>query len=190
MINLLPPEAKRQIRAGQSNVLLLRYCITTLMLAGVLAVAIIGVYYIITASQRNAEQGIQKSNEKIASYQDTVREYTDFSNNLTTAKAIIGKDVRYSIISRRIGQALPPNVVLESLTLDATKFGTPLVLNARGKSYDDAIALKTKLEKSTLFDDVHLVSVARATSEGNTGDYPVSIAISVVIRQEVAKQYE
>ncbi|MDO4773621.1 MAG: hypothetical protein Q4A37_00655 [Candidatus Saccharibacteria bacterium] len=190
MINLLPPDAKRQIRAGQSNVLLLRYCIATLMLAVVLAIAIVGVYYVITVSQRTTEQEIQKSNQKIASYQESQREYVEFSSNLATAKTIIDKDVRYSIISQKIGQALPANVVLESLALDATKFGTPLVLNARGKSYDDAIALKTKFEKSSLFDDVHLVSVARAASENTTGDYPISIAISVVIRQEVAKQYE
>lgn len=188
MINLLPPEAKREIRAGQANVLLLRYCVTTLVLAVFLAAVIIGVYYVITASQRTAEREMQKSNQKIASYQPTEREYTEFSSNLATAKAIISKDVRYSIISQRIGQALPRNVILESLTLDASKFGTPLVLSARGKSYDDAITLKTKLEESSLFTDVHLISVARANADDTKSGYPVSISISVVIRQEVAKQ--
>lgn len=188
MINLLPPEAKREIRAGQANVLLLRYCIATLMLAVFLAVVIAGVYYVIASSQRSAEQAMQEGNRKIASYQPAEREYAQFSSNLATAKSIISKDVRYSVISQKIGQALPQNVVLESLTLDASKFGTPLVLNARGKSYDDAISLKTSLEKSSLFEDVHLVSVARANSEEGKNNYPVVISISVIIRQEVAKQ--
>lgn len=188
MINLLPPEVKREIRAGQANILLLRYCVTTLVLAAFLGVAIIGVFYIIHISHDSVEREVQKSNQKIASYKSTEREYTEFSTNLATAKAIISKDVRYSSISQKIGKALPQNVILESLTLDAGKFGTPLVLNARGKSYDDAIALKTKLEESSLFNDVHLVSVAQSNTEDGKSIYPISIAISVVIRQEVAKQ--
>ena len=56
-----------------------------------------------------------------------------------------------------------------------------------GKNYDDSLRLKTSLEKSGSFKDVHLSSVAQEAGE-NVGEYPVSIAITVTIDPEVAKQ--
>lgn len=188
MINLLPPELKSEIRAGQTNVLLLRYCITTIFLALLLAVAIVGVYYIISTTKSRAEESVQQGNAKIAQHQSTQKQFDEFASNLAIAKSILSKDVRYSKISVKIAQALPKNIVLDSLELDAGNFGSATVLNARGKSYNDALLLKESLEKSPLFDDVHFVSVNRsAESDGNSQSYPFSIAISVIIRPEVAK---
>jgi len=71
------------------------------------------------------------------------------------------------------------------LDLDATTFGKPVSLTTKGKSYSDALELKTALEnKKDVFQNVHLVSVT--ANEAKDG-YPMSIVISVVIRPEVIK---
>lgn len=187
MINLLPPSEKRQIIAGQTNVLLWRYCITSLLLAGLLLAVTGGVYFMMIRSKAGAEETIASSNQVAIKYQEIQRQSTEFSSNLATAKTILGKEVRYSKIAVSIAQALPSGVVLESLNLDAKTFGTPIVINAMGKNYDDSLRLKTSLEKSGSFKDVHLSSVAQEAGE-NVGEYPVSIAITVTIDPEVAKQ--
>ena len=187
MINLLPPQEKRQIRAGQTTVILWRYCVTSLLLAVLLFTITGGVYYIMAQSKTNAEAAIATSNQEAAKYQSVQQQITEFNNNLSTAKTILDKEVRYSKIAVTIAQSLPSGITLQSLSLDAKTFGTPFTLTALGKSYDDAIRLKSELEKSEAFQDVHLASVSMATGEGS-GEYPVSISINVTIKPEVAKQ--
>ena len=48
MINLLPPQEKKQITAGRVNVLLRRYCVVSLSLLGLLAITIAGFYLLLT----------------------------------------------------------------------------------------------------------------------------------------------
>lgn len=180
MINLLPPEYKKQIRAAQTNTLLLRYIITSIMLALLLLGIIVGVYVIMSNSKKSAEETIRDSQARSASYQKIDKEATEFSKNLQTAKTILGKEVRYSKIAVKIAQALPSGVVLENLQLDAKTFGQPTVFNAKGKNYNDAIRLKTAFEKSDLFEDVHLQSITSGEEGG------VSISVSASINPEVA----
>ncbi len=187
MINLLPPREKRQILAGQTNVILWRYCIVSLLLAGLLFIITGGVYYVMASAKADAESTIETSNRKTAKYQKVQQQVTEFTNNLTTAKTILDKEVQYSKIAVKIAQVLPSNVILESLTLDAKTFGTPTTLNALGKSYDDALRLKTNLEQSDAFQDVHLLSVSQSVGDTNTG-YPISIAINVTINSEVIEK--
>lgn len=186
MINLLPQEEKRQIIAGQTNRLLLRYCFITIALA-LLLFAYIGVsYFIMMNTKATAEKTIADGNQQLNQHQEVQRQAKQFSDNLKVAKAILDKEVPYSKIAVKIASALPSNIVLQSLDLDATAFGKPVTLAARGKTYNDALALKTSLENnSQIFQDVHLVSV---TVEENAKDnYPVAISVSVIIRPEVIK---
>lgn len=183
MINLLPPEQKRQIRAGQSNTLLLRYCIASLILATILFIPVAGAYFIINNSKKSAELAIQESDSVSASYQKVQQEANEFSSNLSTAKAILDKDVKYSKIALEIAKEIPAGIVLGSLSLDSKSFGQPIALNASGKTYDHALALKSALEESSIFKDVHLQSVTR----GEEGEYPITININVTINPEATK---
>lgn len=187
MINLLPPQEKRQIRAGQTNVILWRYCVASLLLVALLFTITSGVYFMMAQAKSNAEATIATSNQKAAKYQKVQQQITEFNSNLNTAKTILDKEVKYSKIAVTIAQSLPSGVTLQSLTLDAKTFGTPFTLTALGKSYDDAIRLKSELEKSEAFQDVHLASVSMVTGE-DAGEYPISISINVTIKPEVAKQ--
>ncbi len=187
MINLLPPQEKRQIVAGQTNVILMRYCVISLMLAGLLILVTGGVYVIMMNTKARAEEAIALGNQKTAQYATVQQEATEFANNLSTAKTILGKEVAYSKVAVKIAQALPSGIVLQSLSLDAKTFGTPTTLNAKGKNYADALRLKTSLENSGLFSNVNLASVTMA-SDGAKSGYPTAIIMNVTIKPEVAKK--
>lgn len=182
MINLLPPNDKKQILAGLSNTLLLRYCTASLLLAIPLFMLLGGVYLVMANSKKTAETTIQESLARSAEYTDIKTQAKEFSDNLAIAKTILGKEVRYSKIAVAIAQAIPPGMSLDNLTLDAQSFGQPITLSARGNSYEEAIVFKNLLERSTTFQDVHLQSVAQQ-AEGDG----VSITLSAVINPEVAK---
>lgn len=183
MINLLPPDRKKQIIAGQTNVLLLRYCIFSVILALLLLMLIVGVYIIMNNSQKNAEQSIEKVTQDSLAYQGSKREAEEFKKNLATAKAILDKDIKYSQIAIKIAQTIPSGIVLESLSLDTESFGQPMVLNAAAHNYGDSLRLKSAFEESPMFSDAHIQSVA-SDSERKP---PVSIIISVIINQEILK---
>ncbi len=187
MINLLPPEYKKQIRAGQSNSLLLRYCV----LSGLLAILLLGaagaIYIVINMSRERAETTIEESKAKSAAYAESQQQSDTFRNNLTIAKTILDKEVRYSAILIQIAQTLPSGVVLQSIQLDAKSFGKPITLSAAGKSYDDALRLKTAFENSSYFSEVSLQSVSNNQKQAGNESHPVSISISVTISPEIVK---
>lgn len=190
MINLLPPEQKRQIIAGQSNTLLLRYCTLSIALT-ILIFAMAGaIYLVLMNSMRMAENTIASGNEKSLAYQKDETEANEFKKNLATAKAILDKEVTYSLVAVRIANSLPPNIVINSLQLDSSTFGQPVTLEASGKTYSDAISLKTALEKSSYFNNVFLESVSEQSnsSESERPPYPVNISINVTIDPGIAKE--
>ena len=69
MINLLPPQEKKQIRAGRVNIILRRYCIISLVFAGLLFLTIGGFYLFLENSKTAAQNNINEGNAKLAQHQ-------------------------------------------------------------------------------------------------------------------------
>lgn len=78
MINLLPPQEKKQISAGRVNVILRRYCIISLIFAGLLFLTIGGFYLFLENSRTSAQANIDEGNAKLAQYQSTQKEVSEF----------------------------------------------------------------------------------------------------------------
>ena len=93
MINLLPPQEKKQITAGRVNVLLRRYCIVSLSLLGLLAVTIAGFYLLLTNNKSTAQEAIDEGNRKLTEYQVMQKNVDSFKNNLSAAKHVLGNEV-------------------------------------------------------------------------------------------------
>lgn len=185
MINLLPPERKKQILAGQSNLLLLRYNFVSILLSVLLLVMVGGMYALLGNIKKNAEETTQDRLAKSAEYSKVKQETDQFKANLSIAKHILSKEVRYSKISIEIAQIIPHGIVLQSLQLDSSLFGSPIELNALGKSHEDAIRLKSALENSPIFTNVSLMQTSKVDGEEL---YPISIRINATIRKEALEK--
>ncbi len=183
MINLLPPEHKRDIRAARANTLLIRY---NILLVGVLAFLMLAigiVYFYLSTTKAGAETTIKENKEKVAGFIATEQEAQLFRQNLATAKQILDREVNYTKVILKISNTLPSGTVLTNLTLDASSFGKETNMVAQAKSYDQAIALKDALNQSGLFTDVHFQSIVSSGS----ADYPVTVNLYVTFKKEVAK---
>lgn len=185
MINLLPTEHKKQLRAARVNVLLRRYVIFEIVGIGLLAATIGATFFIMTMTKTNAEQEIADNTARASNYVEVDKKAAEFRSNLATAKAILDKEVQYSNVILAISQTIPSGVILDVLNLDASTFGTSTSLSAKAKTYEDALRLKSSFERSDIFSNVHLESVARSEGEA---EYPVDIRINVTINKEVVKQ--
>jgi Tfp pilus assembly protein PilN len=184
MINLLPPANKRQIRAGRSNTLLVRYNFFLLGALGFLLVAIGVVYFYLVNTKTSAETVVKENQTKVVNYQQVEQEANAFKSNLAVAKQILSKEVVYTKVILEIAALIPKGVILDNLNLDAKTFGTETTLTARAKTVDDAIALKNSFQNSPSFSNVHFQSIATAEAGGA---YPISVSLNVTINKDAAK---
>jgi Tfp pilus assembly protein PilN len=184
MINLLPPADKRQIRAGRSNTLLVRYNFFLLGALVFLAVALGFVYFYLANTKAGAEAVVKENQAKVVGYKKVEQEANEFKSNLAIAKQILGKEVIYTKVILEIASLLPKGVVLDNLSLDAKTFGTETTLNARAKTINDAIALKNSFQSSSSFSNVHFQSIATAEE---ASAYPITVTLAVTINKDTVK---
>ncbi|HSE61353.1 MAG TPA: PilN domain-containing protein [Candidatus Saccharimonadales bacterium] len=187
MINLLPPETKRQARAARMNVTLYRYCtlvVTTALLLGV----VFTVGFWATANDKELADRIKAENQTAAQeYAKTKTAAEEFAKNLATAKTILGSDVSFSDLIFSIAAVIPQGVVLNNLTLGSTTPTTtntnaPIDISGRAMSYDRAVNLKNSLENSPIFENVNIANISQTdTSTGSattiTQKYPFSVTL-------------
>ena len=183
MINLLPPDYKKQLTAARSNSLLVRYNILLASVLVVLALAIGALYGVFITTKTVADQTIADNEAKAAQYQSVAKEATEFRKNLTEARAILDSQVSYSRVMLEIGRTLPDGVVLSSLSLDAATFGTPVTLQAQARDINSAVALKTAFQNSDLFSNVSFSSI----NEGGADQYNYNVTINVTINKTAAQ---
>lgn len=183
MINLLPPEEKRQLRAARSNSLLLRYNIFLIGAVLFLGVAVGITYVYLTTTKTNAEAIIGENRAKVTSFAPVQAEADIFRGNLTTAKQILDNEVVYTKVMLAIAALMPSGTVLDKLNLDSQTFGTQTTLAARTTSYDNALKLKEAFQSSPLFSDVHFLSI----TSGGVAPYSLTVSLNVTIKKDAAK---
>ncbi|MDN5275001.1 MAG: hypothetical protein JWP06_902 [Candidatus Saccharibacteria bacterium] len=186
MINLLPHEEQRQLRAARTNVLLLRYNVLLLGAVIFIVIAVSITYLQLTNTKLLAQTAITDNNTKSSSFIPIKNQADQFRTNLATAKQILDREVTYTKVVLAIAKVLPSGVVLENLTLDSQTFGTSTTLVAHAKDSSRALALKESFQTSNLFSDVHFDSIANGDSTSNA-DYPVTINLNVTITKDAAK---
>ena len=183
MINLLPPDVKSQTNAARANRLLLRYDI---LLLGAIAflLAAMGLIYIYLSSVKSiAEQTVADNIAKAGDYGTVETEASAFKQDLANAKQILNNDVTYTKVALEIANVLPPGVVIDTLNLDSTTFGTPTTMTANVRDYQTVLTLKDSLQSSTIFSDASIQTI----SNSGSGDYPLSATFSVTIRKDAAQ---
>ena len=185
MINLLPPEEKRQLRAARTNTLLIRYNIFLLGAAVFVGIAVGVTYIYLTSTKATAEQVISENRSKVGQYAAVEAQAQQFRQNLLTAKQILGNEVTYTKVILEIAQLLPSGVILENLSLDPATFGTETTLIAAAKDYNSALALKDSFQNSPLFANVHFQTIATGNTQ-NPG-YPVTVNLNITIKKDAAK---
>lgn len=197
MINLLPPDSKRQLRAARRNVSLQRYALFVGAVA-ILVFATFGFgYYLTTQEHNRLSAEIAASSANTAKYNAVRTSANQFTKDLSTAKVILSNEVVFSDLIIEITKTLPKNVVLSELNLSTETFGTEMSIQARAKNPDDGpISLKSALEKSDLFGNVKIVSIDEKPLDTNSTallkpmerDYPVTFELLATIDASAGKR--
>lgn len=185
MINLLPLDSRRQLKAARANTLLVRYVIITAIIIACL-LGLIGVAYQLLSQQVvTAEQHIAENHAKTADFQQVQAQADALRGSLDTAKTALSSDIHYSSALLNIAAALPPNVSIKSLSLDSTAFDQPMTLETTVESEDQAYAIRSKLQESkfVVADSVKFGKLT-APSDSNSG---YTLQVLVTFTKDIAQ---
>ena len=182
MINLLPPDDKKQIQAARVNVLLLRYNMILGFGIIFLALAIGVAYFFLMTSKQAAETTITDNAQKEGSYAEVKTQAENFRTQLSTAKSILDGQINYAKAALVIAKLLPEGTALNSLKLDETSFTTPLLLTVNIHDEAAAAQLLKNFKSSPLFSNV-----TKGKISVGQGNYPYIMELTVTMSKEAAK---
>lgn len=182
MINLLPDNNKKELRAARMNVVLLRYNVLTLITVVLFLLALGGFYAYLTSTKATAETSNIKNQAKANSYSDTKKAAEQYRTNLATAKQILANQVNYTSVVFSITELLPKGVVLDNVNLSAKDFGNQTVISAHAASFDAVSQLKQNFQQSKVFSNVFFQTINNAGDTADSG-HPISVTISVKINK-------
>jgi Tfp pilus assembly protein PilN len=183
MINLLPYDTKKEVRAARMNISLIHYIVLIGVCIVFLAVISIAVYIELVSSRTSAQNATTANEVKANGYGSVQTEIATFRNNLSTTKTILSQSVDYSSIMIQIAQLLPPGVVLDNLTLSTATIGTPITLSAHAANNNDALALKDSFSHSALFTGVSILTLANTAGTDVGTTYPIAVTLNVTINK-------
>jgi Tfp pilus assembly protein PilN len=185
MINLMPDEAKQEIRSARVNVILARYIAIILLAFCFLILLLGGSYVVLTQTKANAQSLIDANQSKAAIYSTTKAQVDALTSRLAQTKSILDQEILYSNVLVNIGKQMPAGTVIDSVSLDTASFsGKPVTLKAYAKTTDAAVALRQKFQTSPIFSKVNFESVS--DTSGISG-YPVSVSMTLTIAKAAAQ---
>lgn len=175
MINLLPREQQREIRAARTNTLLLRYLI--LLIGAVLfLLGALGVTYVSLAASARQADHIREQNERAAiGYQETQIAATALRSELSNAKSLFESEIRYSKVLLRLSALLPEGTSIESFTIDNTSFSQPITLSVHVSGEQQARQLEQNFQSSPYTTKVSMTGIS-VNSDGK--GYTVGLAFT------------
>lgn len=194
MINLLPTENLRQLRAAQQNTLLLRYIIFSAITLGAIVMVHLTTFTILKLTENQGKASTEENMRQVAKHSDTQRRAQEYAANLQTAKALFARHVQFTTALLNLAAAVPENVILENIDLSQDDPKKAVVLSARAKSYDDGIALRDSLSHSKLAKDVTIGSLINTAADNKGGgdgpanEYPFTVSLNLTFTPELLKE--
>lgn len=181
MINLLPIEDKKILRAGRSNWLLVRYVIFGLGVSASIIVITVLTWLYLGTIRSDALARIEENEAEVSKLAPDKIQVDEFEANLTIAKQILSKEVNYSAIVLRYASVIPDGTIIDSMVLEPSIIGTPSTFTARAKSEQKVLELKDALNASSYFRDVRFSEI----SVDRNGEYRYSVNISLIVDKSI-----
>lgn len=181
MINLLPDDTKKQIKAARTNTILIKYLFISLFAIAFIILSSLMVYVLLINNQPKATSTANTSQAKENEYSTLKSQLDNIYLIFSSTKPVLQQQISTSEIIIGIGGHLPSNVVLENLSLSTSKIGTPISLSAKAKSSNDIAKIKESLQKSPIYTNISLQS--EKTNPNDTSGYPISVTINLTINR-------
>lgn len=192
MINLLPPDSVKQLRASRQNTVLSAYLLGMFIVVGVIIAIYVFAFALLKSTQLSNENTSRDNNARVAKYAAVSKQTQEFTTDLQTAKQLFSNSVSYSNALINIARALPNNVILNDISLTPTTLTTPSTITANAKSYESALSLKQTFEQSGIAKNVSIISITNnqigsisSAPGGANKDYPFQISLNLTFQPKL-----
>jgi hypothetical protein len=161
MINLLPPDIKKDYEYARKNIVLRKYLIISLV--GLVGLIIITTYGLISYqhSYQNDQTKIniitaKLEHENIASTNQKIQKFTTTFRLVTK---VLSQEILFSKLITAIGAAMPSGTALTGLSVNNTSTG--INLTAKATNYNSATQIQVNLSDPhrNLFKNVDIISI-------------------------------
>ncbi len=173
MINLLPPDQQKEIRAARNNTLLLRYVILLFSALGFLLVALAITYFSLSQAGSQADETRMRNEERASGYASAQSTASQLRNDLSSAKSLFDDEIRFSLVVVRLSSLLPEGSAIDSLQIDSDSFLQPTTLSVQIDSRAAAEALQNNFASSPYVSNVSLGNIS--TNSGSSYPYTVQL---------------
>ncbi len=176
MINLLPPDQKKELQYARRNTLLLRWLtglLITLTLVGI--TVLFGTVYLKTESKRYANITATTRQElKDQKLEEAQTKIENISSKLKLIAQVLSRQVIFSGLIKQVGAVMPEHSVLSDVEISKVEGG--IDLTAATMDYTTATQVQVNLTDpaNKLFDKADIVSV---DCNGVDPAYPCTIVL-------------
>lgn len=190
MINLLPPDSSRQLRAARHNNILLLFIIGGGVTIALIALVYVATFALMKSTELSSTASSEESKGRITKFNQVEAQAKEYSNNLKLAKTIFDSELSYTTALRKISSALPAGTVLQTLDLNPTTTTQPLTISVLAKTPADAFKVKDSLEKAGVASGITIASIssgeaAPGEQAATTSDYPVSLSLNLTFDKSI-----
>lgn len=199
MINLLPPNSAKELRAARHNVALLHVAVGAGITLVLIALVYAATFVLMKSSEMSSVTSSQENQQKIARFNKIEAQAKEYTASLQLAKSLFGSETSYPTALHKIASAMPPGTVLQSLNLAPTLVGTPTTLSVLAKNKDAALAVKSKFETAGIAKDITIASITEGGNSGAggsaqqavaTADYPVVLGLNLTFQPSIFTESE
>jgi hypothetical protein len=185
MINLLPQENQKEIRAAYVNTLLIRYLIL-LVCALIFLVGAIGFsYFYLGQAGARADETKIANEQKAAGFTDTQGVATTLRSQLSAARSLFDGEIRYSKALINFSLLFPEGTSINGITFNESSFGQSTTLPVQVRGEAEARALQASFESSPFVSGVSMGSVS--TNAGAASIYPYTVELIFTLNRSIAQ---
>jgi hypothetical protein len=178
MINLLPPETRKNITYARRNAHLRRwFCGVLVGIAGIALVTGAGYVYMERLGHSYKAQAVQAQADFDKQNPAAIKKQVeDISSSLKLVTQVLSREVLFSKLLSQIGATLPPGSVLLGLSINKVEGG--IDLQAGATDYQTASQVQVNLQdpNNKIFDKADIISI-RCDNSSTSGSYPCKVTI-------------
>ena len=179
MINLLPPDVKKNYNYARRNVVLRKWVI--MFAVALVGLAVIGTYGLLTI-----QQSTNKYNNQIATTQalfkkedfaGTQTKVQDISNSFRLVVKVLSQEVLFSKLLKQIAATIPSNAKLTGLDINQTQGGIDITAAATNYSAATQVQVNLADPSNKIFSKADLVNITCGGSGATDSKYPCKVNI-------------
>lgn len=180
MINLLPYDMKKQLKAARLNSILIRYIIVLLISTLFIGLLGLGLNYYIDLTQNSIGDKSEQAGSASMTNAEMTSKATDINQKVASVKSAVETGTSYSQILINLAQKLPSGVILETLSLSDSELSKTIELTFYAKNNDSARKIKDQLSSSAMFKNISEPTITTIDNPAFSG-YPTKVVLSLTI---------